>query len=542
MCDKAKPELLMVTTVDTFHHEYIVKGLDRGLDVMTEKPMVIDEKQCQAVLDAEKRNNRKIVVTFNYRYAPKHPKVKEDPAVRRDREGPVGRLRWYLDVIHGADYFRRWHRLEESAAAALGAQGQSPLRSRELVARRRSGRGHGATENFAVYGQNGQFRSTNCRACPHKKECRFYYDITTNATRMKLYVGAEDVDGYYRDGCVFREDVDIYDTMSAVVKYSNDVSMSYSLNAHMPFEGFRVAFNGELGRLEVRDYERQPWEVAEEDETEIYVTKSFGKRVRVPLPRVEGGHGGGDDRLRDLIFRKAQAPDHMKLPDSRAGAMSCLTGIAARNSIEQNRPDPNRRSGQTLTCAASFCSRSRPSSLLPAWQRRCAHAPRLRLCAAQTDTSCSQWKRPPRAVTWTVSFHGLPVIESSALGIIVDDVDLGRSATLGKVERYQVQEDYDWRGAKSKAVDRSNGMRVSVAHSSGVRYIVDVRVGNDSVAFRHSVPGSGRRVPDGGSTFTFPNGSIVWSHGLRDHYEAVYERRLVEDRRRRRLGALRRSR
>jgi hypothetical protein len=105
----------------------------------------------------------------------------------------------------------------------------------------------------------------------------------------------------------------------------------------MPFEGFRVAFNGELGRLEVRDYERQPWQVAEEDETEIYVTKSFGKRVRVPLPRVEGGHGGGDDRLKDLIFRKAQAPEHMKLPDSRAGAMSCLTGIAARNSIEQNR-------------------------------------------------------------------------------------------------------------------------------------------------------------------------------------------------------------
>ena len=27
----------------------------------------------------------------------------------------------------------------------------------------------------------------------------------------------------------------------------------------------------------------------------------------------------------------------MQLPDSRAGAMSCLTGIAARNSIDQQR-------------------------------------------------------------------------------------------------------------------------------------------------------------------------------------------------------------
>ncbi len=72
MCDQTKPDLLMVTTVDGFHSQYITRALDRGIDVMTEKPMVVDEKQCQAVLDAEKRNNRKIIVTFNYRYAPKH--------------------------------------------------------------------------------------------------------------------------------------------------------------------------------------------------------------------------------------------------------------------------------------------------------------------------------------------------------------------------------------------------------------------------------------------------------------------------------------
>jgi hypothetical protein len=155
---------------------------------------------------------------------------------------------------------------------------------------------------------------------------------------MKLYAGAEDVDGYYRDGCVFREDVDIFDTMSATVKYSNGALMSYSLNAHMPFEGYRVAFNGELGRIEVRDHERQPWDVPEADDTEIYVTKSFGKRERVAIKTESGGHGGGDDRLRDLIFRKVDAPAHMRLPDSRAGAMSCLTGIAARKSVDEKKP------------------------------------------------------------------------------------------------------------------------------------------------------------------------------------------------------------
>jgi hypothetical protein len=53
-----------------------VKALDRGVDAITEKPMVIDEKQLEAVLAAEKRNHKNIVVTFNYRYAPKHQKIK----------------------------------------------------------------------------------------------------------------------------------------------------------------------------------------------------------------------------------------------------------------------------------------------------------------------------------------------------------------------------------------------------------------------------------------------------------------------------------
>ncbi len=125
--------------------------------------------------------------------------------------------------------------------------------------------------------------------------------------------------------------------MNAIVRYSNGVNMSYSVNAFMPIEGYRVAFNGTLGRIEVRDHERQSWKP--EDSTEIYVIKNFGQREKIsPTGSTEGGHGGGDTRLRDLIFRKADAPAHMRLPNSRAGAMSCLTGIAARKSIDENRP------------------------------------------------------------------------------------------------------------------------------------------------------------------------------------------------------------
>ena len=112
---------------------------------------------------------------------------------------------------------------------------------------------------------------------------------------------------------MYREDIDIYDTMQAIVKYSNGATMSYSLNTLMPFEGYRVAFNGELGRLEVRDYERQPWEVPGE-ETEIHVTKSFGLRARKVPASGEGGHGGGDDFCAIRSSEDGRARSHEECP------------------------------------------------------------------------------------------------------------------------------------------------------------------------------------------------------------------------------------
>ncbi len=335
LCDRARPDLLMVTTVDATHVEFIVKGLERGIDVITEKPMVIDEVQCQAVLDAERRTNRRIVVTFNYRYAPRHRTVKEILL-----SGAIGRVTsvdfaWYLDVYHGADYFRRWHRLRAKGGSLFVHKathhfdlmnwwlGADPV---EVVA-------HGELRR---YGRNGPFRHTHCRPCPMKDRCEFHWDLTKDPRLMALYANCEAVDGYHRDGCVFREDVDIFDTMTALVRYSNGVQMAYSLNAFMPFEGYRVAFNGERGRLEVRDYERQPWEPPVD--TEIELTRNFGAREQITVAQGEGGHGGGDNVLRDVIFRGTRVPDHMRLPDSRAGALSCLTGIAARKSVLEARP------------------------------------------------------------------------------------------------------------------------------------------------------------------------------------------------------------
>ena len=217
MMDQAKPDLLMVTTVDGYHSEYIVKALNRGIDVMTEKPMVIDEKQCQAVLDAEKKSGRNIVVTFNYRYSPKHRTVKELLMA-----GAIGKISsvdfsWYLDTRHGADYFRRWHRLRAKSGSLWvhKATHHFDLMNWWLDADPVQVSAFGSLQN---YGKSGPFRHTTCRGCPHQAKCPYYWDITEGQDLTELYVNCESADGYHRDGCVFKEDIDIFDTMNAIVQ------------------------------------------------------------------------------------------------------------------------------------------------------------------------------------------------------------------------------------------------------------------------------------------------------------------------------------
>ncbi|MHC4464704.1 MAG: Gfo/Idh/MocA family protein, partial [Planctomycetota bacterium] len=41
MIQQTRPDLIIVTTKDSTHHEFIIKGLDMGYDVLTEKPLTI---------------------------------------------------------------------------------------------------------------------------------------------------------------------------------------------------------------------------------------------------------------------------------------------------------------------------------------------------------------------------------------------------------------------------------------------------------------------------------------------------------------------
>src|SRR5262245_36210679 len=119
MLDTEQPDTVIVTSVDSTHHRYIVRALERGCDVIGEKPMTIDAESCRAILDTVRSTGRKLRVTFNYRYSPARAAVKE-----LLMKGTIGTVKavdfeWLLDTRHGADYFRRWHRDKRNSGGLM---------------------------------------------------------------------------------------------------------------------------------------------------------------------------------------------------------------------------------------------------------------------------------------------------------------------------------------------------------------------------------------------------------------------------------------
>ena len=359
MLAEAKPDVVIVTTMDSTHHEYIIRAMEAGCDVICEKPMTIDAEKARAILDAIERTGRELRVTFNYRYAALSTKVRE-----LLMQGLIGRtfhvnFQWLLDTYHGADYFRRWHREKDKSGGLLvhkathhfdlvnwwiGSRPQTVFALGDL-------RFYGA-ENAAERGQT--YAYSRYTGEPDAMGDPFALMLDKHETLAELYLNAEEETGYIRDRNVFGEPVTIEDTMSVTARYENGAILTYSLLAYCPWEGYRISFTGDLGRIEVELVEQvgktfvggQEETVAADEETlsrfggsHIRVYPMFGMPYEVPVPVVEGGgHGGGDPVMLEQLF----APDPPTDPFERAashvdGAASILLGIAANVSIAEGR-------------------------------------------------------------------------------------------------------------------------------------------------------------------------------------------------------------
>lgn len=350
MINEKKPDTVIVTSIDRTHHKYIVKAMEMGCDVISEKPMTVDAEKCQEIIDVIERTGKKLRVTFNYRYAPYNTKLRE--IIMNDTIGEVKQIHfeWLLNTVHGADYFRRWHRDKRNSGGLLVHKSTHHF---DLV---NFWLGSYPVEVFAYgdlkfYGrENAENRGvtkfySRVQGSDNAKGDPFSLVLEDSESLKRMYLDAEKDDGYVRDQSVFGDNISIEDTMNVLVKYKSGAQMSYSLNAFSPYEGFRVHMTGTKGRVELEViesvYVNAQGPVGLEGAVtgkRISVYPMFANSYNVDIEEGKGGHGGGDRVLLNDIFGIAGEDPFNRAASHIDGAMSILTGISANKSIATGLP------------------------------------------------------------------------------------------------------------------------------------------------------------------------------------------------------------
>lgn len=341
MLDEIRPDAVIVCTVDSTHHDYIIRSLRKGCEVICEKPLTVDEKKCHEILNTIEETGGKVRVTFNLRWTPGATKVRDLIA-----QGTIGMVRqvtmeYLLDTDHGADYFRRWHSEKESSGGLLVHKSthQFDLVNWWLDSIPRTVYAAG---NLAFYGKANAIARGD-EALTHaerslgssREQNPFFFDITAPHL-APLYLEAESETAYIRDRNVFRDGITIEDVMSVIVRYRSGAIFHYSLNAFSPKEGFRVGITGDKGRIEFEELRHSG---AAPTSSKLTVMPLFGASYEVDIPYVAGGHGGGDVLLKQQIFSPTPSPDPWgRSAGAEQGAASAIIGIAANRSIQSGLP------------------------------------------------------------------------------------------------------------------------------------------------------------------------------------------------------------
>lgn len=367
---ETRADRVIITSPDYTHAELIVRAMGAGVDVVVEKPLTINPESTRQIVEAAQRTGRQVVVTHNYRYSPRNSALKE-----LIKNGAIGTplsvtFEWVLDTAHGADYFRRWHRDKTNSGGLLIHKASHHFDlvnwwlsdSPEQVYARGDVKFYGAENATAK-----RLGSRSDRGTHEGDHNPWELDLRKDGRLQALYLDNESYDGYRRDQDVFGPGVTTEDNLAVIVDYARGATLSYALNAHSPWEGYRIAVNGDQGRAELEVVERAA--VLIDADGNVLIDPSAQMRAELVEAREEpfdklrahggerltlqrhwepaqdvkieagtGAHGGGDALLLADIFR-GPGDDWLERPaDWLGGIRAIAVGMAGNESLRTGMP------------------------------------------------------------------------------------------------------------------------------------------------------------------------------------------------------------
>ncbi len=341
-------DVMIITMPDHLHYVPCMKAMEMGYDVLLEKPMAQTAQQCRDILDMTRKTGRIVAVCHVLRYSPYFIKMK-----KLIEEGAVGALISVqhmepIEHIHMSHSYVRgnWHDSKLTTPIILAKSCHDLDILRWMIGKE--------SKSIVAMGNLKWFRQENApggstdrcmNGCAAESSCPYSAMKIYYRERGWLYVfdlpeekekQGDSILEYLRTTnygrCVYRMENDQPDHYITSIQFDDDITASFSMEAHTSYGGRRTRVMGSMGDM-----------VGDMEELTINDFRT-GKSITL-VPKAEdvenyknSGHGGGDWLLmRDFVTAVANQDPKYLTSTIDQSIESHLMGFAAEDSRKTNK-------------------------------------------------------------------------------------------------------------------------------------------------------------------------------------------------------------
>ncbi|MEZ4951184.1 MAG: Gfo/Idh/MocA family oxidoreductase [Saprospiraceae bacterium] len=311
-------DAVLITTPDDLHYGPAMKALEMGYDLLLEKPIAQNWKECKDILEQAKKYKRIVAVCHVLRYSPYYKKVKE--VIESGVLGEIVSVQHFEPIqhIHMSHSFVRgiWRNEKQSNPIILAKSCHDMDMLRWWIGKN--------CKTIGSFGSLKWFKEENAPAgstarctdgCAAEADCpysalKIYHEKRTWLHHFDLPEKdperGEAIMKYLKEGqygrCVYRCDNDVADHQVCIMQFDEQITATFNMEAFTHYHGRRTRIMGSMGDIVG-------------DETDLLVTNFRNGEVEKwnvkENAEVGSGHGGGDWGLvRDWIMAvDQQNPD-----------------------------------------------------------------------------------------------------------------------------------------------------------------------------------------------------------------------------------------
>ncbi len=305
-----KLDLVAICTQDAQHKEHAIYALERGYDLLLEKPIATSVEDCKAIYECAVKNNRKVFVCHVLRYSKFYSTIKDIIDA-----GTLGEI-VNIHALEGVGYYHivhsfvrgPWRNTKQSCPMIVAKCCHDMDIIRYLMGEKCVAVNSYGERNFFCEKNAPEGATVYCSDCPHKNTCMWNAQKLYTTPDYKWTAGyflksgdnsdeniLKQLEKSQYDKCVFKNDNDVVDHQSTLMLFENGKTAVHTM----------TGFSKRIYRdIKIFGTKAELYGHMEDNYIEVRPFEGEVQKVNVDISAATlGGHNGSDFFMMGQLYK-----------------------------------------------------------------------------------------------------------------------------------------------------------------------------------------------------------------------------------------------